>query len=96
VLPFAEACEGGEEPLVLRSRGRRRRPVRPIRYCADLQEIKEVSGQDQLHRSLFARQIVEEVFQLLGRLEPVAPRITPDVRVRDEDDQGIAAKFEHL
>ena len=52
--------QGGEHALVLWARDRERGPVLPLWHLAYLEEVEEVAGQDQLHRPLVRRQLVEE------------------------------------
>ena len=81
--------QGGEHALVLGARNRERGPVLAFWHLAYLEEVEEVPGQDQLHRTLARGQLVEEFLQLFGRLEPVAARVAPDVGVREEYDERV-------
>jgi hypothetical protein len=92
-LPLPEAPQSGEQALVLGALDRQRRPIPPLRHLAYLQKVKEVSGQDQLDGALASRQLRKESLEFLRRLEAVAPRVPPDVGVRDKDHQGIVAEF---
>ena len=93
---LSKPLQRGEEVSVLGALDRQRCPILPISNLADLQEIEEVPCQDQLDRSLPASKFHEKSLELFRRLEPVAPRVPPDMRVRDKNDQGVVAEFKHL
>src|SRR5215211_3928863 len=92
---LSKTLQRSKEIPVLGAPDRQRSPVLPIGDLAYLQEVEEVPREDQLHRPLPARKLHEESLEFLRRLEPVATRVPPDVRIGDEDHQGIAAKLEH-
>jgi hypothetical protein len=60
-----------------------------------LQEVKEVSGEDELYGPLAAGQLLQEGLELAWGLEAVAAGVSAYVGVGDKDHQGVAAEFEH-
>src|SRR5215204_1775476 len=91
---LSKTLQRGEEIPVLGALDGHRCPVLPVSNLAYLQEIEEIPRQDQLDRPFPASKLHEKSLELVRGLEPVAATVSTDVRIGDEDNQGIVAQLQ--